>query len=354
MKITALIMAGGRGERFWPKSRISRPKQFLSLTSDGLTMIQKTVKRIRSIVDIDDIYISTNEMYRELAEEQLPEIPRENIMCEPVPRNTAPCIAFVAAVIAKKYGDAIMLVLPSDHLIGIEDIYVDTLRKAISKAKIGNSLVTLGITPTYAETGYGYINFGKSSGDAYEVEKFVEKPDLPTAEKYLSSGKYLWNSGMFIWKISSFMENVKKLMPNVYSRAMKIGEAAGTLEFDETLEREFSAMPSESVDFGIMEKAENIFTVPGSFGWDDVGNWLAIERINKTDENGNYIEGDVIISDAKNVTVCAGKRLVSVVGAEDMIIVDTDDTVLICSKNSTQDVKKIIAKLKAQGRNDLI
>lgn len=354
MKITALIMAGGRGERFWPKSRISRPKQFLSLTSDGLTMIQKTVKRILPLVEVSDIYISTNEMYRQLAEEQLPDIPKENILCEPAPRNTAPCIAFAAAVIAKKYDDAIMLVLPSDHLISIEDIYVDTLKKAISKAENGCSLVTVGITPTYAETGYGYINFGEKSGDAYEVERFVEKPDLPTAEKYLASGKYLWNSGMFIWKISSFMENVKKFMPEVYSGAVKIGDAFGTGEFAETLEREFTAMPSESVDFGIMEKAEDIFTVPGSFGWDDVGNWLAVERINETDENGNYTEGDVITADSENITVCAGKRLVAAVGVDNLIIVDTDDAVLICSKNSTQDVKKIISCLNEQGRKELL
>lgn len=354
MKITAVIMAGGKGERFWPKSRTSRPKQFLSLTADGETMIQKTVKRLLPIVDAEDIFISTNEMYRSLAEEQLPQIPKENILCEPAPRNTAPCIAFSAAVIGRKYEDAIMMVLPSDHLIGIEDIYIDTLKKAAAAAEKGENLVTVGITPTYPETGYGYINFGKAAGDTYEVERFVEKPDLATAEKYLASGKYLWNSGMFIWKISTIMENMKKLMPEVYSGAVKIGEAFGTPEFNEVLEREFTAMPAESVDYGIMEKADNIYTIPGSFGWDDVGSWLAVERINDTDENNNYTEGDVCFADMKNTTVCGGKRLVAVVGAEDLIIVDTDDTVLVCSKNSTQDVKKIIAALREKGRNNLL
>lgn len=354
MKTTAVIMAGGRGERFWPKSRTSRPKQFLSLTSDGETMIQKTVKRLLPLVDAEDIYISTNEIYRSLAEEQLPDIPKENILCEPAPRNTAPCIAFAAAVIGRKYEDAIMMVLPSDHLIGIEEIYVNTLKKAIAAAEKGSNLVTIGITPTYPETGYGYINFGKESENAYEVERFVEKPDLPTAESYLASGKYLWNSGMFIWKISSIMGNIEKFMPAVYSGAVKIGQAYGTPGFSEILNREFTAMPSESVDFGIMEKAENIYTIPGSFGWDDVGSWLAVERINEVDEKNNFIDGNVSFTDIKNVTVCGGKRLVAAVGVEDIIIVDTDDAVLVCSKNSTQDVKKIITQLKEQGRNDLI
>lgn len=354
MRATAVIMAGGCGERFWPKSRISRPKQFLSLTSDGETMIQKTVRRLLPLVAPEDIYISTNEKYRILAEEQLPSIPKENILCEPAPRNTAPCIAFAAAVIGRKYEDAVMMVLPSDHLIGIEDIYVNTLKKAVSAAEQGSSLITIGITPTYPETGYGYINFGCESGHAYEVERFVEKPDIRTAEKYLASGKYLWNSGMFIWKLSTIMDNIKKFMPEVYDHAVKIGEAYGASEFSEILEREFSAMPSESIDFGIMEKAENILTIPGSFGWDDVGSWRAVERINEVDEQNNYIDGNVSYTDIKNTTICGGKRLIAAVGVEDIIIVDTDDAVLVCSKNSTQDVKKIIAHLKQEGRNDLI
>lgn len=347
-------MAGGRGERFWPKSRTSHPKQFLSLTADGETMIQKTVKRLLPVVDAGDIYIATNEIYRPLAESQLPDIPPENILCEPAARNTAPCIALAAAVIGRKYDDAVMLVLPSDHLIGIESLYIDTLKKAVSTAEQGKNLVTIGITPAYPETGYGYINFGSEKNGAYSVERFVEKPDLPTAEKYLESGKYLWNSGMFIWKISSIMENIREFMPEVHAGALKIGEAYGTPEFPEVLEREFTAMPSESVDFGIMEKASDIYTIPGSFGWDDVGSWLAVERINDTDENNNYTEGNVLMTNTRNTTICAGKRLVAAVGAEDIIIVDTDDAVLVCAKNSTQDVKKIIAQLKSQNRTELI
>ena len=354
MKTTAVIMAGGRGERFWPKSRNNRPKQFLSLTSDGETMIQKTVKRLLPLVDMEDIYIVTNAAYTELVLDQLPDLPNENILAEPCARNTAPCIAFAASVIKQKYDDAVMLVLPSDHLIGYEDIYINTLKKAIRAAEQGKNLVTIGITPTYPETGYGYINFGKECGDTYEVERFVEKPDLPTAKEYLASGKYLWNSGMFVWKVTSILADMKEFMPDIYDGAVRIGEAFNTPGFEDVLVKEFYAFRSESVDFGIMEKADNIYTIPGSFGWDDVGSWLAVERINETDDDKNYIEGDVISIGSERTTICGGKRLVAAVGLEDIIIVDTDDAVLVCSKNSTQDVKKVIAQLKEAKREELV
>lgn len=354
MKITAVIMAGGRGERFWPKSRNNRPKQFLSLTSDGETMIQKTVKRLSPLVSAEDIFIVTNAAYADLVNDQLPDVPRENILCEPCARNTAPCIAFAAAIIQKKYGDAMMLVLPSDHLIGYENIYIKTLQTAIRTAEEGNNLVTIGITPAYPETGYGYINFGNEAGDAYEVERFVEKPDLPTAKKYLASGKYLWNSGMFVWKASAIMYNMKQFMPEIHDGAVRIGDSYGTDSYEETLIKEFTAFTSESVDFGIMEKASDIYTIPGSFGWDDVGSWLAVERINETDDKKNYFDGDVIAVDSERTTVCGGKRLVAAIGTRDIVIVDTDDVLLVCSKNNTQDVKKVIAQLKEHGRNDLV
>lgn len=354
MKITAVIMAGGRGERFWPKSRNNRPKQFLSLTSDGETMIQKTVKRLSPLVSAEDIFIVTNAAYADLVNDQLPDVPRENILCEPCARNTAPCIAFAAAIIQKKYGDAMMLVLPSDHLISYENIYIKTLQTAIRTAEEGNNLVTIGITPAYPETGYGYINFGKEAGDAYEVERFVEKPDLPTAKKYLASGKYLWNSGMFVWKASAIMYNMKQFMPEIHDGAVRIGDSYGTDSYEETLIKEFTAFTSESVDFGIMEKASDIYTIPGSFGWDDVGSWLAVERINETDDKKNYFDGDVIAVDSERTTVCGGKRLVAAIGTRDIVIVDTDDVLLVCSKNNTQDVKKVIAQLKEHGRNDLV
>lgn len=356
MKTTAVIMAGGKGERFWPKSRTDCPKQFLSLTADGETMIQKTVKRLASLAAPEDIYIVTNAAYMELIAEQLPEIPPENILAEPCARNTAPCIGLAAAVIEKKYGDAVMFVLPSDHLIHAEDIYADTLKKAAETAESGENLVTLGITPTYPETGYGYIRYVKGSGNngVYAVERFVEKPDLPTAKQYLEDGGYLWNSGMFIWKTSVILKNIREHMPDLYEGLQPIAAAYGTADFEKVLNDRFCTLPSESIDFGIMEKAENIYTIPGNFGWDDVGSWLALERINETDSEGNMLSGDVISIDSKNCTVCGGARMVAVLGLEDMVIVDTPDAVLVCDKNSTQDIKKVLAQLRAQGREELL
>ena len=358
MKVTAVIMAGGRGERFWPKSRGNYPKQFLSLTKDGETMIQKTVKRLLPMVTMDDVFVVTNVSYAALVKEQLPQLPEENILLEPCARNTAPCIGLAAAVIRKKYGEAMMLVLPSDHLIRYEEMYVDTLRQAVAVAEKDQNLVTIGITPTYPETGYGYINFERDTdlgmAGVYRVERFVEKPDLETAKQYLASHRYLWNSGMFVWKASSILANMESLMPDISAGLERIEATGGTAEFPSVLETEYHAFRSESIDFGVMEKAENIYTLPGSFGWDDVGNWLAVERINSTNEYGNYIEGDVITIGTERSTICGGKRLIAAVGVEDLIVVDTDDAVLICAKDSTQDVKKVIENLKICNRNQLV
>lgn len=354
MKITAVIMAGGRGERFWPKSRNSCPKQFLSLTSDGKTMIQKTVERISPLVDAEDIYIVTNASYKSFCREQLPGIPEENILAEPAPRNTAPCIALAAAVIGRKYDDAVMLVLPSDQLIRNHGLFISTLKKAVRAAENSGDLITIGITPSYPETGYGYICCGSEKGDVFQVEAFKEKPDIATAKEYLASENYLWNSGMFIWRLATINASLKGLMPEIYQGAQRMGAAFGSPDFDEVLEREFTAFPSESVDFGIMERSENISTIPGSFGWDDVGSWLSVERINDADSSRNCISGDVITENVRRTTICGGKRLIAAVGIKDVIIVDTDDALLVCAKDSTQDVKQIIAKLRENGRDDLI
>ncbi len=359
MRITAVIMAGGKGERFWPKSRTHLPKQFLSLTADKETMIQKTVARLKGISEPDDIFIVTNKMYADLVAEQLPDIPKENVLLEPCGRNTAPCIALAAAVIQNKYGEeSIMLVLPSDHLIRYEEMYADTLRQAISVAQSGQRLVTIGITPTYPETGYGYIQFERDTTlgmrGVYQVSRFVEKPDIDTAKIYLASRKYLWNSGMFVWRTDTILANMEKFMPEVFAGVSEIAATFGTDEFDAALEEGYEKLPSESVDFGIMEKAEEIYTIPGSFGWDDVGNWLAVERINSTNELGNYVEGDVVTIGTEHSTICGGKRLIAAVGVENLIVVDTDDAILICAKDHTQDVKKVIENLKICNRSALL
>ena len=357
MKNIAVIMAGGRGERFWPKSRTSCPKQFLSLTDDGETMIQKTVSRISSLVAAEDVFIVTNKMYLNLVNEQLPDIPAENIIAEPAARNTAPCIGLAAEIIRKKYSeDTVMLVLPSDHLIKSNSIFIGTLKQAVKAAEHGENLVTIGITPAYPEAGYGYINFSvkETENGVYNVVRFVEKPDTEKAKEYVNSGEYLWNSGMFVWKTSSILANIQKHLPDIYSGLEKITKDLGTDNFNETLEREFPMLRSESIDFGIMEKAENIYTIPGNFGWDDVGSWLALERINHTNEYGNMITGDVVSVNTRNTTILGGKKLIATIGLENIVVVDTDDALLICSKNSTQDVKKVIENLKICNRDGLI
>lgn len=356
---TALIMAGGRGERFWPKSRKNLPKQFLSLTSDGKTMIQLTVERISPVVSLENIYISTNTSYKKLVMEQLPGIPEENILCEPVGRNTAPCIGLAAVNIRKKLGDAIMMILPSDHLIKNNVMFLDVLRDAATAAEENTNLVTIGITPSYPETGYGYIQFDSQnlkecSSRAYKVVNFKEKPDLSTAKEYVASGDYLWNSGMFIWKVSSILSNMENLMPAMYDGLKKIESSIGTHDQEQVLESEFINFKSESIDYGIMEHAKDIYIIPGAFGWDDVGSWLALERINSTNEFGNVVNGNVISIDTKNSIIHGNEKLIATVGLKDIIIIDTEDALLICDKDSTQDIKKVIENLKICNRNEYI
>lgn len=356
MRKTALIMAGGRGERFWPKSRRNLPKQFLSLTGDGKTMIQLTVERILPLVEMQDIYVATNRSYKALVREQLPQLPEENILCEPVAKNTAPCIGLGAVHIARKYDDAVMFVLPSDHLIKYNAMYLDTLRHASEVAESGEHLVTLGIMPDYPETGYGYIKFRPDArkGFAFEVERFVEKPDLETAKKYLATEQYLWNSGMFIWRISTILHSMEKYLPDTYAGLRRIGDAIGTPEENEVLETEFSAFKSESIDYGIMEKTDGIYTLPGSFGWDDVGSWNAVERIQPVNEFGNVVNGNAVTVDTKRCIIQGGSKLIATVGLEDIIIVDTDDALLVCEKGDAGEIKKVLENLKICNRTEYL
>ena len=356
MKVTALIMAGGRGERFWPRSRKNLPKQFLSLTDDGKTMIQHTVERVLPLVDMEDIYIATNREYRALAEKQLPGIPKENILCEPVGRNTAPCVGMGAVHINKKYDDALMIVLPSDHLIKYNSMFVNVLKDACEVAEQGTNLTTIGFTPNYPETGYGYIKFDadQNLGRAYGVDCFVEKPSIEKAKEYVADELYLWNSGMFVWKVSSILGNMQKFMPATYDGLMKIKEAIGTEDQETVLETEFAKMESESIDYGIMEKADNIYVLPGTFGWDDVGSWLAVGRIKKSNEFGNVVSGNVITVNSKNSIIEGSDKLIATVGVNNMIVVDTEDALLICDKDHAGEIKKVLENLRICNRNEYI
>jgi len=357
MELTAVIMAGGIGERFWPQSRVDCPKQFLSLTGDGETMLQKTFRRVCGLVPAERVFVVTNSEYQGLVKAQLSALPAENLLREPVSRNTAPCIALAAAVIAKRFGDSVMLVLPADHIVRHEAICADALLRAASAAEETRSLVTIGITPSYPETGYGYIAFSRASdapAGVYQVDSFREKPDAETARAYVESGEYLWNSGMFAWRTDVYLDAVQTHLPAVGAIAQKLYDAAGTPDFEAVLESEFPSMPSISVDFGILEHEKRLYTIPGSFGWDDVGSWPALRRIAKTDTNGNYRSGDVLTAGTKNCILQSSGRLLAAVGLENIIVVDTPDALLVCDADSAQSIRKITDMLREQGRGELL
>ena len=358
MKTTALIMAGGRGERFWPKSRKRTPKQFLSLADPDKTMIQSTVERILPLVKTEGILIATNRDYMDLVRTQLPGIPAENVLCEPLARNTAPCIGWGAVTVRKRFGDALMMVLPSDHLIHQPALFRGALKDAMRTAEETDALVTLGISPSAPDTGYGYIRYDTEEGSGFEkafrVRQFVEKPDLETAKKYLASGEYLWNSGMFIWKASAVLKEIREKLPEMYRQLEIIEQAIGTDRETEAVNEAFGAMQSISIDYGVMEKAEHVYVLPSSFGWDDVGSWLAVGRINPGNEAGNVIRGDVVTINSTRCIVEGGDKLIAMVGLEDTIIVDTRDALLVCAKDNAGEIRKVLETLKAVNRTELL
>lgn len=349
--IATVIMAGGKGERFWPKSRKKLPKQLLSLTDDGRTMIQLTYDRMKKIVNSDNMYVVTGEEYASIISHQLNEIPTSNILVEPMGRNTAACIGLSAIHVAKNNPEAVMVILPSDHLIKDSDEFLSVVKTAVEIAEKGENIVTIGITPTYAETGYGYINYNEiaenvNGHDILKVNKFVEKPNYDKAIEYLESGKYLWNSGMFVWKASTILKNIEKYMPRLFEALTKISNAMDTEQSEEVLNSEYSLLESISVDYGIMEHAKPIFMIPGDFGWDDLGAWTSLERIRTVDSLGNVTKGNVVSVDTKKCIIEGADKLIATVGVEDLIIVDTDDATLICHKDKSQDVKELLIKMK--------
>ena len=350
-------MAGGKGERFWPRSRERLPKQFLALVDPGKTMIQATVDRIRPLVEIQNIYIATNQAYRELVCEQLPDLPEENILLEPCARNTAPCIGWGAVEIRRKYGDAMMLVLPSDHLIRQPGLFHRAMKKAMRVAERGEALVTLGVAPDAPNTEYGYIQYDADEGDennGFHVKRFVEKPDVNIAKSYLASGEYLWNSGMFIWKASAILKAMEKELPEHYALLKKIETVSGTSLYEQTLRDVFETMKPISIDYGIMEKVDNAYVIPVSFGWDDVGSWLAVGRLSSSDESGNVIRGHVVRVDSERCIVQGENRIIALVGMEDAIVVDTKDALLVCAKESVGKIKKAMELLRAENRTEVL
>jgi mannose-1-phosphate guanylyltransferase len=357
--ITALIMAGGEGTRFWPLSRKDNPKQFLKLNDEQKTMLQQTVERIAQLVPYEQIFIATNDSYQQAIKDQLAEVPEDNIIIEPLKRNTAPSIGLSSVIIEEKYPGSTMLVLPADHLIKDQNNFLDILKKAIMTAATGKNLVTIGIEPTHPETGYGYIHFGDKlhtiDGDSvFKVENFTEKPDLDTAAEFLKDGSYLWNSGMFIWNLNSILANIEEHLPKLHLSLEKIREALNTEQQAEIIKEEFEKMESISIDYGIMEKADDIFVIPGSFGWDDLGSWPALERIKKVDEQGNVVVGKHYGIDTKNSIIHSTDKVITTIGLDNIVIVNTDDAVLICDKKRAQEVKRIREILSEEGLDDYL
>ena len=352
MKIFAVIMAGGGGTRFWPLSRKETPKQLLNLSGRD-AMVNETIARLRRVAERENVFIVTNRTQAEkMAALTADRLPAENILKEPSARNTGACVGYAAMKIYKTYGDGVMVVTPSDAYIRDEAEYARVLQTAVRAAEESDALVTVGITPTFPATGYGYINFTKSGEAVKKVRKFVEKPDLATAERYVSSGDYVWNSGVFVWKASVILEKFKTLLPDIYADLETIAAAFGTPDEEKVLNEVYPKIRSISVDYGIMEKADGILVVPGEFGWNDVGSWDMMNVLHKEDGQGNIAVGDALLIDSKNTTVYSSGRLVAVVGADDLVVVETPDAVMVCPRSKAQDVKKIVDALKEQNRTD--
>jgi len=348
--VYAVIMAGGVGTRFWPKSRESNPKQFLSLFGET-TMIQQTAERLKGFIKEDQLVVVTNRDYSGLVKNQIPKINPENIIGEPIARNTAPCIASAAALLNKKDPDSVMIVLPADHIIGKPGEFKRVLETAVNTAKSKKSLVTIGIKPSRPETGYGYIHREKNaeisqySYPVYRVREFTEKPDFSTASKFLDSGEYLWNSGIFIWKTSSILEAFRNHLPKIYLQAVKLQKSTFS-EFD--IKAFYEECPAVSIDYGIMEKAERVHVIPGDFDWNDVGSWKAVHELSDKDTEGNTnLRGRAIfVNSANNYISSEGKKLIAFAGVDNVALVETDDAILVVNLEQAQDVKEVLERLK--------
>lgn len=342
----ALIMAGGAGTRFWPLSTKERPKQFLYILGKR-SMIQQTVDRILPLVDYKHIYVVTNKNQVKLVKEHLPQLPDENVIAEPVGRNTAPCIGLSAMLLQEKYSqDETMLVLPADHYIGKQDEFIEAMRSASEFAKNHHTLITFGIKPTFPATGYGYIESGlplhSNEFPIFTVKRFKEKPDYKTASTFLAKGNFYWNSGMFMWRLDAIINALKRLMPDLYSDLQKICRVWKNK--DETQVRKiYEQLPKIPIDIGVMEKADNVAVVPLDIAWNDIGSWQAIYDMMPKDENRNVLSGKVKTLEAQSNYVYSSdaKKLIALIGVEGLVVVDTGEALLICSRDYAQDVKKI-------------
>jgi mannose-1-phosphate guanylyltransferase len=357
----AIVPAGGSGTRLWPLSRAGRPKFLLPLPGPR-TMIQETVERLKPVCNLDSIFIMTGTAHATPVARQIPDLPEKQIIVEPFARGSGPAIGLGVALAAKQDPDAIVGSFAADHHVERPDEFVATLRAAIEVAEMGY-LVTIGIEPKHAETGYGYIRSGEALGTfaglpASSVQEFKEKPDLPTAQRYVESGEYLWNASMFVWKASIFMEELRRLLPEIAAGIDEIVAAWDSPERDETLARVWAGMQDITIDHGILERSDNVAVVPGSFGWSDLGDWHGVgsligERSSQPGENV-IVNADVITVDATNAVVFGNGRQIAIVGFDDAIVVDTHDALLVCRRSHAQNIKAVVDELKQRGSTDLI
>ncbi len=348
----ALIMAGGSGTRFWPESTNQKPKQFLPLFGDQ-TMLQNTAARIQPLIPVKRTWVITNDRYVDLVQKQLPQVPAANIIGEPVAKNTAPCVAASAALIQQRDPDAVMIVLPADHLIKNSEIFRSTLQAAVEKARQSEVLVTIGIKPMRPETGYGYIEFDENSGEfmsghsVKKVKRFREKPDIATAREFISAGHFLWNSGMFIWTVQAIRDAFQHYLPEVANAANSLQKSSKKGQ-KKALEAYYHACPSISIDYGIMEKAQEVFVIPGDFGWNDVGSWKALYELSDKNEDGNALQNSLAIieNSSGNMIHGTGDKVIALAGVENLAVVETDDAILVCNLDQAQEVKQIVKKLE--------
>ena len=349
-KIYVAIIAGGIGSRFWPKSRVEYPKQFLDILNTGKTLIQSTVDRFLQFVPKENIFIVTSADYTSIVEEQLPCLSKENIVSEPSRKNTAPCIAYISFKILKNDPEANLIVAPADHLILDTATFEQTCAKAIDFVEHHDALVTLGIKPTYPNTGYGYIQHETetSQENIFKVKTFTEKPNIDLAKTFLLSGDFLWNAGIFIWKVNTILRMFEIHQPEMYEIFSQEKDKYNTPEEKEAIERIYPLCSSISIDYAIMEKADNVYVIPSSFGWSDLGTWASAYDNLEKDYLGNAVAGDrVMVIDSTQCMISAPHdKLMVLQGLDDFIVVDTDDVLLICKKEKEQEIKEYVAEVK--------
>lgn len=347
--LVAVVMAGGRGTRFWPRSRNARPKQFLAIVGTE-TLLHQTVRRLDGHVPPERIFVVTTEDLAAETRRMLPELPADNVIVEPEGRNTAPCLALALVEIEKKVPQAVMAVLSADHWIGDRELFLEDLDTAVKHAAWERELVTFGIKPTYPEIGYGYIE-AEGHGPVLKVAAFREKPPVEVAVQYLESGRHYWNAGMFVWTLADLRAGLLQHAPEVLAPLdawVKAGSKPGELV------TAYRQLPKLAIDVALMEKAQSVAVVPTRFRWSDVGSWPAAIEFQEPDSEGNVSQGETLLIDTHNSAFFGGQRLIAASGVEDLIVVDADDALLICRRDRAQSVKQIVERLKAEGREDLL